>query len=650
MSLLSIGKSGLFAAQAALSTTGHNITNANVDGYSRQVVVQQTAIAMGGSNGYIGTGTQIAQVKRYSDDFLNAQVRTAQSSSSALDSYNAQITQVDNLLSDSTSGLSPALQDYFSAVQNLTGDRAGTASRQALLSAANTLTSRFQSMDSRMSEIRDGVNTQLTAGVNQINTYASQIAALNDKIGKLSAGDQQNLPNDLLDQRDQLVMDLNKQVKATVVQGDNNSLTISIGSGQPLVVGTQAFQLAATTSATDQTRVEIGYVTGNKVVPIDSNSLQGGALGATLDFRKNTLDPAQNAFGRVAIAVAQTVNDQHHLGLDANGNPGADFFTIPDAAVTKNVNNNITSTTAVTAKVSDATQLTTSDYKVDFDGTHYNVTRLSDNKKTAISPFPQTTPQTIDGLNFSVSGNAAAGDNFLVRPTINGASDMKVALTDQSQIAAAAPIATAVPLTNSGTAKISAGTVDQSYLAAPLTTPVTIAYDGTAKTLSGFPAGQGVTMKAVDGTVSTYTAGAAVPYADGASYTSGGMSFTLTGAPNNGDTFTISHNTGLGDTRNASLIGDLQTKNILDNGKSTYQSAYATLVSTVGNKTSEVQTNSAAADAQLQQAQTAAQNVSGVNLDEEASNLLKYQQAYQAASKVMQSADSIFTSLLQVVQ
>jgi flagellar hook-associated protein 1 FlgK len=437
-------------------------------------------------------------------------------------------------------------------------------------------------------------------------------------------------------------MELNKQVKATVMAGDNNSLTVSIGSGQPLVVGSQAFQLVATGSPTDQTRVTIGYQTANKVTPLPEDALSGGALGAVLEFRTKSLDMAQNSLGRIAIGIASTFNDQHHLGLDANGNPGGDFFTIPDAMVTKNVNNNQTSTTAITATISDPTALTTSDYKVDFDGTNYNVYRLSDNTKTVITG----SPQTIDGIDFDISGVAAAGDNFLVRPTVGGAANFKLALTDQSQIAAAAPIATSIPLTNKGTAKISEGTVDKNYLAAPLTSPVTLtlADDGTTKTLSGFPGGVDVT---VNGATTNYP-GDPVPYLDGATYTVGGMSFSLSGVPVNGDTFKIEKNTGIGDTRNASLLGDLQSKNILDGGKATYQSAYATLVANIGNKTREVQVNAEASAAQLEQAQTAANNVAGVNLDEEAANLLKYQQAYQAASKVMQVADTIFNALLQI--
>jgi len=647
MSLLSIGKTGLYAAQAGLATTGNNITNANVAGYSREVVVQASAISMGGTNGYIGTGTQVAQVKRYSDDFLNAQVRTAQAASSGLDAYQSQVQQIDNLLADTTSGLSPALQDFFSSVQNLTGDGAGVSSRGSFMSSADTLAARFQSMNGRLDEIRQGVNTQITSSVTTINTYAKQIAQLNDQIGKLTDAAGLNPPNDLLDKRDQLVMDLNKQIKATVMPGENHSLTVSIGNGQPLVVGTSSFQLAATNSPTDQTRVTVGYVTLGKITPMAESALTGGELGAALEFRTKSLDAAQNSLGRVAIALGTSMNDQNRLGIDGNGKAGGDIFTIAPAEVTKNVNNNKTSTTSITANVVDATQLTTSDYKVDFDGTNYNVFRLSDNKKTVISPFPQTQPQVVDGLAFAVTGAADAGDNFLVRPTINGAANFALALTDGAQIAAAAPIATSVPMTNSGSGKISAGAVDKNYLGAPLTSAVNLTYDKTTNALAGFPSGQAVSMT-LNGTTTSYPAGTTVPFQDGASYAVGGMSFTLTGAPATGDKFTVAPNTGLGDTRNAGLMGDLQSKNILDGGKATFQSAYATLVSTVGNKTREVQANAEAAAAQLTQASASANNVSGVNLDEEAANLLKYQQAYQASGKVMQIADTIFNALLQI--
>ncbi len=648
--LLSIGKSGLFAAQVGLSTAGHNISNANVAGYSRQAVVQASAPAQDYGYGFVGSGTEVASIKRYSDDFLASQVRSAQASTSSLDAFNAQISQVDNLLADTTSGLSPALQDFFKGVQDVSSNPASVASRQALLSTADSLAARFQGLNGRLEEVRDGVNTQITSNVTLINSYAQQIAQLNDQIGAFGAADSSQ-PNDLLDARDKLVTDLNKQVKATVVKGDNNSLTISIGSGQPLVVGKKSFELAATTSPVDLNRIQVGYVSGDKITVLSDTALSGGELGGLFEFRATTLDRAQNSLGRIAITLADSFNAQHHLGQDQSGAMGGDFFVQADAFVGRNLNNSAASTTQVTAKVSDPTKLTQSDYTVSFDGNNYMVTRQSDNQKTAISPYPQTQAQTIDGVDFSITGVAATGDNFVVRPTVNGAAQFAVALSDRSKIAAAAPVATAAPVSNTGSAQISEGSVDAAYLQPgnALAAPVTLSYDSASGSLTGFPASQAVTVT-VNGAKTVYPAGtAAIPYTDGASYNFGGVNFAFTGAPAQGDTFSVGPNTsGVGDNRNMRLLGALQTTNIVDGGTATYQSAYAELVSFIGNKTREVQVNGQAGAAQLAQATAAQQNVVGVNLDEEATNLLKYQQAYQAAGKVMQIASTLFDTLLSL--
>ncbi len=642
--LLSIGKSGLFAAQAGLSTTGHNIANANVAGYNRQTVVQSTGPMMETGAGFIGTGTQIDQIKRYSDEFLNTQVRSAQASKSGLDSYYSQISQIDNMLADQTAGLSPSLQSFFKGVQDMAANRASIPSRQSMLSSADTLATRFQGLDARLGEIREGVNSTIESSITTINSYASQIADLNEKIGTFASA-MQRAPNDLLDKRDQLVMELNTQVKATVRPGDNGSLTVSIGSGQPLVVGQRAFELAATKSPTDLTRLEVGYVTGNKVSVLGENALSGGTLGGALEFRSKTLDPAQSALGKVAIGLAFEFNQQHKLGLDQNGAPGGDFFNMAQAYVGKNINNAATSTTKVEAVVSNPAALSDSDFKVEFDGTNYQVIRLSDNQKTAYTGAGAA--QTIYGVDFKITGTAAKEDNFLVRPTIAGAANFSVLVKDVAGIAAAAPIATSAPVNNTGTAKISEGKVDASFLGGATSLPVTLSFDKTSGNLSGFPAG---TVRVVDsnGAATTVPSGS-VPFKAGATYTFGGISVTMSGAPGDGDTFKIASNGGgIGDTRNIGLLGDLQTKNIFNNGTATLQSSYAQLVSTVGNKTREVQVNGQAGEALLAQAQAASQDVSGVNLDEEATNLIKYQQAYQAAGKVMQIAGSIFDTLLSI--
>jgi flagellar hook-associated protein 1 len=647
--LLSIGKSGLFAAQAGLSTTGHNITNASVAGYNRQVVVQATAPMLDTGVGFQGTGTQISQIKRYSDEFLNSQVRNAQASKSGLDSYYSQISQIDNMLADQTAGLSPSLQGFFKGVQDMAANRASVPSRQSMLSSADTLATRFQALDARLGEIREGVNGTIQSSVTLINSYAQQIADLNDKIGSFASA-QQHAPNDLLDKRDQLVMELNTQVKANVMPGDNNSLTVSIGSGQPLVVGARAFQLAATKSPFDQTRVEVGYLTGSKVTVLADNALSGGTLGGALDFRARTLDPAQSALGKVAIGLAVEFNAQHRLGLDQNGQKGQDFFNVARAVVGKHIDNATSSEVKVDAIVTNPSKLADSDYKVEFNGTGFDVTRLTDNHPVLKNYIPDGDPVNVDGIDFMIStGSAAKGDSFLVRPTIAGAANFALQVKDVAGIAAAAPIVTGAPVSNTGTGKISEGKVDQRFLDNPPPLPVTLAFrsNGGSPILTGFPAGVDVKVVTSDG--KELPPSADVKFVDGATYSFGGISVTMTGAPGDGAVFTIAGNgNGVGDTRNIGLLGDLQTKNIFNNGSATLQSSYAQLVSTVGNKTREVQVNGDAAGALLTQAKASAADVSGVNLDEEATNLIKYQQAYQAAGKVMQIAGTIFDTLLSI--
>ena len=646
--LLSIGKSGLFAAQAALTTTGHNITNANVDGYSRQGVVQATSTTMETGAGFVGTGTKVAEIKRYSDEFLNKQVRTATASTSSLDAYYAQISQIDNLLADTSTGLSPAIQNFFSSVQDMTGNGASIPSRQALLSSSETLAGSFQQVSARLEEIGTGLNSQIETNVNLINTYAKQIAEINSKIGSYGSIEQRQ-PNDLLDQRDQLVLELNKHVKATVTAGSNNALNVSIGNGQPLVVGQQAFQLAAMKTPTDLTRVTVGYVTGDKVTQLPESAVSGGELGGLLEFRTGTLDRVQNSIGRLALGMAMTFNAQHKLGIDGSGQQGKNFFVEAGAYVTAAADNAKTSTAKVGAVVTDPTKLTDSDYKVESDGSSFFVTRLSDNTRTKIDPYnPAGTTTNIDGVDFAISGNAASGDNYLVRPTANGAANFALALSDVGQIAAGAPIATSTPLSNKGTGQVSAGSVSASYFTAPPTLPVSLAFDDSGSgQLTGFPAGATVTMT-LNGTTTTHTGGSA-PFTAGASYSFSGVNVTLSGVPKNGDKFQISANTaGTADTRNIQALGALQTKNIFNGGSATYQSAFAQTVSAVGNKTREVQVNASAGEALLKQVTGAASDVSGVNLDEEATNLLKYQQAYQAAGKVMQIANTIFDTLLSI--
>lgn len=650
MSLLSIGKSGLLAAQVGLATTGNNITNAGVTGYSRQVAIQVDTPTQDKGFGFVGTGTEVAAVRRYYDNFLATQLRNAESNQASLDVYNKQISQIDNLLADPTAGLSPAMQDFFNGVQDATSNPASAASRQAMLSSAESLAARFQGMSARLTEIASGVNGQIVSNVGEINSFARQIAELNNTIAGLTTDGK--APNDLLDHRDALLTELNKLVKTSVIPGDNNTLTVQMGTGQPLVVGNKAFTLGTSTSPTDVSRVTVGYLADNGgFSPLPDRVLTGGQLGGLLEFRNGAMDRAQNSLGQVAAAIAVTFNAQHQLGQDQNGALGTAFFGPINAYVGANTNNLSSSTADVTAVVKDASALTASDYSVDFDGTSFSVKRLSDGQVTQINPFPQTEPQVIDGVAYTITGTPAANDNFLVRPTYNAAKDFDVLVEDRTKIALAAPIATAAPTTNAGNAKITAGTVDANYLTPgnALTAPVTLTFDKATNTLSGFPAAQDVTVT-VNGVATVYPAGTpSIPYTDGASISFGGVNLAISGTPADLDKFTVGPNTsGVGDGRNGALLAALQTKNTMDNGNANFQTTYAQMVNYVGNKAREAQIGGAAADAAVAQATNAQQSVSGVNLDEEAANLLRYQQAYQASGKVMQVASQLFDTLLSL--
>jgi len=630
--LLSIGRTGLLAAQTGIATTGHNITNSSVPGYTRQGIVQSTLPPVSQGVGYVGTGTQVAQIKRYYDDFLNRQVLTAQATQGSTDTYLTQISQIDNMLSDATVGLSPAMQDFFRGVQTANSTPSLQSSRASMLSSAESLAARFHEVSGRLQELQDGVNTSITSTVNGINSYATQIANLNNQIATLTT-DPLNPPNDLLDQRDQLVRELNQQVKITVLPSDNNMLNISFGSGQPLVTGTSHLEMAAVQSPTDPGRLVVAYPATGRSNIVADDTFAGGALGGLMDFRRESLDRVQNEIGQVAAGLTQAFNAQHRLGQDLDGELGGDFFTPLKGYVGYDANNSALSTATLDASITDASALTGLDYEVTYGGTPaaYSVKR-SDGAVTAIAD--PAVPQEIDGVTYTFAGNAVDGDRIQVRPTYTAAANFGVAITDYRKIALAAPVATSTPSSNSGSATISPGTVDDTYVGSPLTAPVTLTYTNGA--ITGVPAG-GTATTDVDTGITTVAFG--------------GINFTISAGAKEGDQFVVGPNSnGVGDARNGVLLAGLQTRNILNDGTSTFQGSYASTVNFVGNKTREMQVGSAASETTVNQAIAAQQSVSGVNLDEEAADLLRYQQAYQAAGKVMQVAGTLFDTLLSIAQ
>lgn len=627
------GVSALNAAQIGLSTTEHNIANANTPGFNRQEVLLGTRLPQATGAGFIGQGVDVSTVKRIYNEFLSNQVLQGQAQASQLETYYQQIGQINNMLADPKTGLSPAVQVFFSAVNDVASSPESQAARQVMLGSAQSMVSQFQSLNQRMSDMNSSINGQVSSSVTTINSYAQQIASMNKNIVMAQAASNGQPPNDLLDQRDQLISQLNQEIKATVVKQSDGSFNVFIGTGQSLVVGEQAITLQAAQSLSDPSRLEVAYGSGASVTRLLQNSLQGGNLGGLIAFRRESLDVVQNALGRVAIVLADTFNQQHKLGQDLSGNMGGNFFAQPVPLVNTNTAN--TGTAIISASVVSSSALTGSDYSLRFNGgTAYTLTRLSDNTVTAFA----TLPQTVDGLTITTTAGAIAGDSYTIRPTVNGARDIAVAISDPSKIAASVPIRTNASLANIGSGRISGSTVNAILpVNVNLQQPVSIVFDSPPTTFT--VTGVGIPGSPVAGVA--YTAGSNVTY--------NGWTMQITGAPAAGDTFSVASNTNAtADNRNALLLASLQTKNTVAGGTASYQGAYAQLVSQVGNKTRELETTSLAQTNMVNQIIQTQQSVSGVNLDEEAANLMRYQRAYQAAGKAIQIAGTLFDTLLSL--
>lgn len=631
--IYSASLSGMNAAQYGISVTQHNIANASTPGYSRQMVVLNSRLPQGSGSGFVGQGVDVTGVKRNYDQFLSTQVRQEQSQASYLSSYLASMKQIDNIVADPAAGVAPALQNFFNSVNSMASAADSVAARQTVLSNGQALVNRFQAIDQRLTDIANSTTGQITGSVQLVNTYATQIATLNNSIKNAIATGQGQQPNDLLDQRDQIINNLNKEIKVSVQPQSDGTMSVFIGNGQALVVADQAMGMQVVQSPTDPTKVDVAYVKGNSIVPIQQNSLQGGNLGAYLAFRDQSLEPARNALGRVALGLASALNQQNQMGQDLNGALGANIFNVANPRVNQGANN--TGTAALTATISNVSAVTASDYLLKFDGTNYTVTRSSDNSVVNLGTSMLPAP-TIDGVTLNVSvGAMAAGDTFLIRPVADAARNIAVLTSDPTKLAAGAPMRTSAALANTGTGTISAGTVNAPPpLNANIQAPVTITFTSpTTFTVTG-------AVPAVAGPVA-YTPGQNISY--------NGWTMQISGAPKTGDAFNVSINSGArSDSRNALLMAGLQTQNSLGNGTMSIEGAYSQFVSAIGAKTSELTVTSTAQDSMVASTVAAQQSFSGVNLDEEAANLLQYQRAYQASAKAMQIANSMFDSLLNL--
>jgi flagellar hook-associated protein 1 FlgK len=624
--MLGTGLSSLRALQRALDTTAHNIANVSTPGYSRQRVEFQTRQPSVVGASWVGNGVDVSQIRRVYDQFLTAQVRNSSGNLARLEAFATQAERLDNMLGDTTNGLSASLQAYTDALSEVSSTPGSIPARQVLLAEGRALVQRMQDYDTRLREMSAAIDTRFAGEAREVSLLAQGIARLNGEITVATQNTGQ-APNDLLDQRDRLIDEISGKVAVTTVT-DGDSINVFIGNGQPLVLGVTSSEITTVIDPYDPERTQFALNTPTGTVDI-SRAVSGGTLGGLLDWRREMLEPARNELGRIALAISSQVNAQHREGMDLTGALGGDFFGIGGVGVTDVTTN--TGTAVVTATRTDVGAITGGDYVLARTGTGYTLRRQDTGAAvTFTGTGTALDPILADGLSIVVGAGVATGDQFTIHPTRDAILGFNVAITDPARVAAAAPIRGSAATTNSGNATVSAGEVLDSGNVNLLTTANIVFTSATQYTINGGPA---------------------QAYTPGANIDANGWRVVINGAPAVGDTFTVRSNAGAtGDNRNVFALSDALGAGVLEGGTISVASAVERLTADVGLQTRTAQVNRDAESVVNSDDLAARDSVSGVNLDEEAAAMLRYQQAYQAAAQIIAIASDLFDSLIGAVR
>ncbi|HDO8004312.1 flagellar hook-associated protein FlgK [Legionella pneumophila serogroup 1] len=649
MSILNIAYSGLNAFQRALDVTGNNIANFKTRGYSRQSI-QFTPIASNRYAGsYIGAGVSVSSIYRNVDQFANAQVRSTLSYRTQYDAFYNQAIQIDKLLSQDGSSISVPLQTFFDSIGQLNSTPDNIATRGVVLKQSQLLAQQFNSLQTKLEEYERNSTLQVTESVKIINRITKELAEVN---GKLLGNN--NIP-ELLDHRDELLKQLSGYTDLSIFDQGDGTISVGIASGDMLVAGTQQRDLVVGTGKDSIFGTKIFLSSGgNNQVDI-TDRLTTGMLGGLIDYEKNVLGQASQLIGQMAIGLAQTFNAQHKLGMDMNSQIGKDFFTdfnSPGQMLKRSTASADNSGTAVlSVNISDISQVKLSDYDLIISDTGANELRLirkSDGTSTTLTwssspPAPPAGQVVIDGMTITVNdlSQLANNDHYTLTPTRGAARDFALEIKDAYEIALASPVKTTASLNNTGQGQIILGPVLNTasvnkqfridFISDTQYNLVNVTDSTTAGPFAFVPNTNNV-IQIPDGVTPSY-------------------SVVLSGIPKSGDQFTTDYNTGgFGDNRNGLILGNIQQNKIFSNGSETLFDRYGSLLAEVGGRTNQAKTSFESADILHKQALDFQDSKSGVNLDEEGANLLVFQQAYQAAGKLMEISNQIMNLLFDIMR
>lgn len=670
--LINIGLTGVLSHQTALNTTGNNITNANTPGYSRQQTLFETQEGRRTGAGSIGSGVNVASIRRLANEYLAQQVREDSTLYREQEALSSGLTRLDNLLGGEATGLSGALNNLFASLQNAAEDPTSLPQRQLVLSEAQQSVNRFRALDQAFVQQRESIKTQMQQGVKETNTLLNSIAALNLAISESPGIAQGQTPNELLDKRDKALGQLSGLISIRVASIDNSQVRVSLSNGLSLVTGSNAASLGTREHPEDPTRLAFTLSNGRRSMAIDEQ-ITGGKLGGLVRFDNEALKPSSDELGRLAIALFDTMNHQHQIGMNLEGELGGLLFADINSAqaqtsrVVANGNNGPATTGRLAVEITDSSKLPAGRWTLQFggDGRTYELIDQASGETVNQGrlPDPAQSEISMPGFNIRVvDGPFNPGDTYLIQPSRGAAERIGLVVNREQDLAFASPVRATTGDGNIGTGKIDQGSM--LNVRNPLTNALLPAFQVSGQLANGpitvtfGDSGAGLVFTVTNASGSPigptnrpYTPGVANELfgddpAGGADYQ--GFQFRVTGQPADGDTFEINYNAnGVSDNRNVKLLAALGSVNALNGASQSFSEGYAGLVEDIGVKTRQSQLDVDAGKTLLEQSISQQASVSGVNLDEEAGRLIQYQAAYNASARVMSVAQDLFTTLLQ---
>lgn len=657
--IFSIGVSGLNASQVAISTTAHNIANVNTAGYSRQRATFETRLPQFFGNAFMGSGSQVSEISRLFDQTVLNEIRSNAGTSFSQKTYLNYAKRLDSIIADPDTGLNSALQAFFSALHGVSDNPSSIPARQVLLSQGQLLANRFQTLDQNFTDQRKAINFNLDVLAKEITGIGVGIAELNSAIVAFrSAGGIGPEPNDLLDQRDRLVNRLSEITNVSTLPQSDGSVSVFLGTGQTLVLGTDANQIVAQPTVVDTQNIGLYLRSPGGTLVEVTEQLVGGEIGGVLQFRKEMLDLGTNLLGRVAIGISESFNDQHALGMDLNNQLGGLFFNdFNDPGISNSrivIPSGYAGPGSFSADIQSVAGLTDSNYRVALNAGTYTVTRLNDNVVVDTWAAAGATTRSFDGLNFNVAADAANGDSFLLAPTRGAATQIRRVIDDVNKIAAASPVKFESVIANTGSGIVKSVAVTNT---SATTVPASQILNGSLNPPYRIEFINSTSFNVVNANTNVVVAAAVAftPNQDNNLLTLAGINagyeVTLSGAPLAGDIFNIQYNTGgIGDNRNMQALARLQSVSMMSGGTATMSATYGQLIADVGSRTNSAEVNFKASEALYLQSKARREEMSGVSLDEEAANLIRFQQAYEASAQVISVANELFDVLFQSVR